>query len=358
MAQKIIVIGAGIIGAFAAYQLQKAGAEVLVLDAGTASATAASFGWINASFYLDDDHFQLRTDAIAAYRDLANDIALPVRWSGCLCFENQGDAFDTQADALSALGYAFTQIDAQQFAGLVPRFEKPPARSLLFEQEAVAESGELARALLDAAIQMGARVAHGVFVQGFDVTRSRVTGVRTNAGVLAADHVVSAVGTATEQLLQDIDVALPMLTRPAVVVRTKPVAPLMSHVLVTEIGEVRQCADGTLLMPAAFSHQGDQSEKLLDAIDRVADDAIARLQALFPEIPLAWSQATLAHRPVPQDQRPAVGPVAEGLYVACMHSGVTLGALMGEQIATEVLNGPSNETAKRLAPYRPDRFQT
>ncbi len=49
--RQIIVVGAGIIGAAAAYNLQKSGAQVTIIDAGGANATSASFGWINASFF-------------------------------------------------------------------------------------------------------------------------------------------------------------------------------------------------------------------------------------------------------------------------------------------------------------------
>ena len=49
---KVIVVGAGIVGASIAYHLAAAGAAVTVLDAGAvgAGASAKSFGWINASF--------------------------------------------------------------------------------------------------------------------------------------------------------------------------------------------------------------------------------------------------------------------------------------------------------------------
>jgi len=43
------------------------------------------------------------------------------------------------------------------------------------------------------------------------------------------------------------------------------------------------------------------------------------------------------------------------LYVAAMHSGVTLSALVGEFAATEILDGADIEI---LAPYRPHRFAT
>lgn len=356
MAQKILVIGAGIIGANIAYALQRSGAEVTVVDSGGASATQSSFGWINASFFLDHDHFQLRSASIAAYRDLSQELSLLVNWSGCLCFENAGDAFDQQANALRDIGYAFEEIDAQAFSKLVPALAPPPERCLVFAQEAAAESGALAAALLSAAIAQGARALRGVRVEGFVLRGDRIVGVRTSGGELYADQVISAVGVGTQALMASLDVTVPMLTRPAVMLRTRPVPPITQHVLVTEIGEVRQLPDGALMMPAAVSHQRDASEVLSGSVQEVTDQALGRLQGLFPDVPLSLAEISLAHRPVPADERPVVGPVMAGLYVTCMHSGITLGALVGRDVATEVLRGPSNETAKRFAPYRPGRF--
>ena len=132
MSANVVVIGAGIIGASAAYHLQKAGARVTVVDAGARSATQASFGWINASFYLDEDHFHLRTAGIKAYRGLCDELALPIRWEGCLCYENQGLALDAQRDALRALGYDCTEIDAQKFTDLATAIADPPERCQQF----------------------------------------------------------------------------------------------------------------------------------------------------------------------------------------------------------------------------------
>jgi len=62
-------------------------------------------------------------------------------------------------------------------------------------------------------------------------------------------------------------------------------------------------------------------------------------------------------RPMPEDGFPAVGfvPGPEGLYVAVMHSGVTLAPAIGRFAAEEILDGARIDL---LAPYRPSRFAT
>ena len=63
----------------------------------------------------------------------------------------------------------------------------------------------------------------------------------------------------------------------------------------------------------------------------------------------------IAIRPIPQDSYSAVGPVPNlgNYWVAVTHSGVTLGAFIGEALADEVLNG---RPRPELDDFRPARF--
>lgn len=80
---KVIVVGAGIVGATISYRLARAGVAVTVVQDGAIGATPRSFGWINASFYVDAAHHHLRFEGIAAYGRLADDVSdLPIAMKG------------------------------------------------------------------------------------------------------------------------------------------------------------------------------------------------------------------------------------------------------------------------------------
>jgi len=353
---KVIVVGGGIIGSACAFELASGGADVLMLDSGSARATDASFGWINASFFENPEYFALRLEGIAAYHRLQKRLDVPVTWTGGLCWEFDGDAFDQQFHDLTKQGYPCDILDRSALSVLEPDVGNLPKRALQFAAEGVAEPSTITQRYKSAALKLGARCASGFHVLGFEERAGRIRGVTTNQGAFEADQVLVAAGTGTQALLATVDVALPMLHRPALVVTTKPAKLRLNHVLATDFGEVRQLPNGALTTPAAIGHQSDRHEQLAEHPNAAAARSMARLQALFPEAKLELAGVQLAHRPVPEDGFPAVGEVMPGLYTATLHSGITLGALMGELIGREILIGESNETARWLAPYRPTRF--
>jgi len=154
---KVIVVGAGIIGASIAYQLARLGLEVTVIDNGQASATAASFGWINASFYLDEDHHALRVAGLDAYdRLMADHPDLPYEKCGALWWEAQGAQLAAMKSALSDLGYPVEVLTRSNARSREPDVAAIPQEVLAFPREGAAESSHLARALLATAQAIGA----------------------------------------------------------------------------------------------------------------------------------------------------------------------------------------------------------
>lgn len=354
MARSVIVIGRGIIGASVAYYLQRAGANVTLVGDQSDRATDGSFGWINASFHNDDTHYHIRNEGLTAYARLSETLDLPIAWRGCLCWETEGEALQHQLRELQRLGYQASAIGRGEFTVLEPNLPNPPEACLYMPQEAAAESGELADALSQAAIELGATEVFGHVTKLIE-TSGRIEGVEIDGDVLRGDQVVVAAGIHAPSLVEPLGVPLPMLERPAVILKTKPIAKLFSRVLVSEIGEVRQLPDGSILMPAAVGHQSYDKPAEDQDLATTTGDALVRLSSFIGvELEVDWAKH--AFRPVPKDGLPVIGRIAEGGYVAVMHSGITLGAIAGELVSEEVLQGPTASTAKWLNPYRPERF--
>ncbi|GAA5078715.1 FAD-binding oxidoreductase [Roseibacterium beibuensis] len=349
---KTIVIGGGIIGAAIACRLAQAGQEVVVIDAG-AGATAQSFGWINASFSLDADHFRLREAGMAAWRRLGD---LPgLNWQGSLSWEVQGAALEAMKAELEGFGYPVERVGAKTIRDRVPGLAMVPEAALVCPTEGSVEPGQAAAALMARAVDAGARQVAGARVLEIVERAGRVAGVRTEWGMVPGDAVVVAAGAGAPALVEPLGVALPMLPRPGGLMISRPLPRLLDTILVAPEREIRQDADGRLIVPGSVSHQGDESASLDRPPEALADSARAAVSALFPRVTIDWARIGVAMRPVPGDKRPVIGAAGpEGLYLAVMHSGVTLAAIVAEALADRMAGGEAY--ADLVAPYDAGRF--
>lgn len=350
--EKIVIIGAGIIGAALAFDLARKGRAVTVVEAGlpASAASGRSFGWINASFSLSEAHFRLRVAGMAAHERLAKAVPGFHRTSGCLWWEEAGAAFDATARRLAGAGYPLERLERAQILALAPALRQPPEEALFFPTEGWVDTATLTRALLAAS---GAQVLGGVKA-AVATEGGRVVVVTTDLGPIAADQVVIAAGLGAPALLAPLGLSLPMLHRPGLLLRTAPVDLALAHILAAPEQEIRQEDDGRLLAPAAAFHQSDRGEDLSDPLGQ-AEAALARIAAMLGLTGLRAEMVVQANRPVPGDGLPVLGPVPGigGLWLAVMHSGVTLAAVAAETLGDEITG---KGDAAMLAPFRPARF--
>ncbi|MDP3196755.1 FAD-binding oxidoreductase [Tabrizicola sp.] len=348
-----LIIGAGITGAALAYQLFRRGqmATIVSTHAEGGLASAASFGWLNASYFLSHPHYHLRHQGLAAHRRLTAQLSgLQTTWLGCVWYESSGDAQAETAADLRALGYTVEMLTRAQIAAKLPALGPVPETALSFPEEGVADPAILARALIAAS---GAKVIRAT-VQALTNDHGRTTGVLTDLGPLTADRVILATGTGTPALLHPLGFDLPMLKRPGLMLTTTALPPICPVVLATPEQEVRQDAEGRLHAPASAVHQADHAESL-GSFPVVINATLQRLRTLFPGQDIHFGRQAMALRPVPGDGLPVVGqgPVP-GLWLAVMHSGATLAPVVAELLVDEITGGPASPL---LTDFRPARFQ-
>ena len=353
---KVVIIGSGIIGASTALACQDLGAAVTVVDQGPLGglASANSFGWINASFAETQAYFDLRSAAVTAFRDLGQrfDLQAHASWPGTLWWEDAGQDFEAQFASLTARGYEARRLDHDEIAALEPNLRACPAHALFTPMEGAAQAQSVARSLLAHVARRGGQLCPERQVTA---VRSRPGAghiVQTNAGDLPCDFVILATGAAACRDLAGVGWALPMANKRGMIVQTRPVQTRIHHILMTPDVHFRQNPDGSIVAGEIFSGDLDPSQ---DA-PALATAVIARIRRKLrgqPDVPLA--EVKLGERPVPLDGLPVVGavPGAPGVFLAVMHSGVTLGPLIGQLLAEEILQGSPSPL---LSGFRASRF--
>ena len=346
---RVVVVGAGVVGASAAHRLARAGAAVTVVDAGPVGAgvTARSFGWIGAPGGADavDASTALRRSALDEHRRLEQELDGPAaRWCGSLQWGTGALPAEPQLHAGERL------VGPDEVARLEPLLRVPPTLALLTTTDGAVDAPALTAALVRAARQHGAVVRADRAVTGLGAGGDRVVGVDTSRGPLAADAVVLAAGTATPALCAPLGVALPVHASPALLLRFSAPPGLVRTVVAGPDLEVREVAPGRLL--AAQEHRGETGPVDLERTGRAV---LGRLQERFRRAEgVRLAGVAVGERPMTADGLPLVGPLPghPGVYVAVLHSAVTLGPAIGRLVAAELVDG---DVAPALEGLRPGR---
>ena len=352
--KSIVIIGAGVIGATVAYHLARRGAAVTVVERASPGegASAASFAWINAAAARgSESYYRLRLQSLLEYHRLEREITLSVNHNGGLDWSATPDILAQEAERLAGLGYPVHMVDRETVRNFEPDVLDPPEAALFSEIEASVDPSALAAALLAAAREHGAEIRANCAVTGLGLEAGALGGVATEEGFLAADCVVLAAGVASEALAREIGVALPMNDTAGLLIHTDPAPALLRRVLRMPGLHMKQNPDGRIVAGRDFGGGPVPNDIEAEGASLLAEVA-ARLRLIAP---LSLDRITVGIRPEPLDGFPAIGFAKRpgNLYLAVMHSGITLAPLVGRLAAAEILD---NIDVELLAPFRSSRF--
>ncbi|MDE0298830.1 MAG: FAD-binding oxidoreductase [Candidatus Poribacteria bacterium] len=371
----VVVIGAGIVGASIAYFLShRNNIDVTILEKSQpgSGASGHSFAWLN-SFGKDPvAYHNLNCRSMDMWHRFAHQLDRDIGFhcGGQLRWENTDDganALRLRVKQLQARGYACRFVSGSEIRQLEPGMQPGTVTAASLSQADVCvEPPKVIEACLDQARRRGAVVRTetrvcGMFVENGSNSSRQIKVVKTSSDEVACDTVVLTGGVHTTQLAAMAGVHIPQQESPGIVVRTTPCDPVLNSVSVIHApriddsrGDVhlRQTPDGTLLIG-----QGSQESLNRDDSQQHADDLLTRAKYYVPSIDGASAiPVPVGYRPMPIDGFPVLGfvPSVPNLYIALMHSGVTLAPLIGELATLEIVDGARVDM---LNPYRPERFK-
>ena len=369
----VAVVGAGVVGGAIAFHLARRGAAVTLIDAGEPGmgATSHSFAWIN-SFGKEPRHYgALNRRALDTWDRFARllDADIGLRWGGQLTWaatDENAEALAHKIAWLQSWGYVARMIDQAAMLRLEPGLKPGTVKAAAYSDNDGHVQGTLvAQTCARRVQQLGGSLMFGAPVTGLAMHGGRVNAVQlASASVsdasVACDAVVLAAGVATTGLAETAGVYVPREESPGVVVRTEPMAPVLQTVAALYAPptgkqglrvHIRQSTDGIVLMG-----EGSQESLARDDSPEHAAEILARASVYLPALASATPvPVPVGYRPMPVDGLPVLGytRAVPNLYVALMHSGITLAPLVGELAAMEILDGARVDI---LEHYRPERF--
>jgi glycine/D-amino acid oxidase-like deaminating enzyme len=192
------------------------------------------------------------------------------------------------------------------------------------------------------------------------VAGARVRGVATgDRTYFDADAVLLAAGAAVPAFVAEMGVHIPAATPISLLVKTKPVKVSLRAVLNTPRVAVRPTPDGALVLDSAWSEEEvvANSDGTYTVNRETIQGLLREASAVLEGNPmLALDSYGVGPKPIPGDGEPVLGELSaiSNYYVAFSHSGATLGLIVGEMLAGEIV---TDEPHPMLDTFRPGRFR-
>lgn len=380
MTLKVVVVGAGVVGAACAFHAVSAGMDVTVVDRGPVGAGTTSRG--EGNILLSDKEPGPELDLARLSRALWDEAGEELgpetfefeRKGGLVVASTTGGLVTLLdfADRQAAAGVRIEPVD--HVHDLEPHIAPGIPGGVHYPQDAQVQPVLAAAALLRAAVKRGARFRTGEVVSAVTGRNGEVTGVRTAAGdVLPADAVVNAAGTWGGEVGRRLGAPIEVLPRRGFVLVTEPLPPMVRHkvysadyvanVSSSDAGLETSCVvestrGGTILIGASRERVGFDATMNPAVVARLAAQA-CRLFPFLRETHLI--RTYLGFRPYCPDHLPVVGPDprVRGVVHACGHEGAGIGLApaTGALVTAHLLGRPwRGADPAAHAGLLPDRF--
>lgn len=367
---RIVIIGAGIIGATIAYYLScRPNCAVTIIDRTIpgSGASGHSFAWVNAFGKDPRDYHTLNRRSLDMWyrleRNLDVDVGIhyggEMRWE---CNRERALLLQSRIRQLQTWGYLCRLISEEEMLDLEPDLCPGHVEIASYSEADIhIETDKYINVCLEKARESGTEIYTNTNVIDFTLYKRKIKSVITSKTELLCDIVILASGVETTQLASSVGVNVPQQRSPGIVIKTTQCPKVLHNVAVIHAPPIednlqylhlRQLNDTTLRIG-----QGTQEGINRDDSQEHADTLLANAKEYIPTIGNVHAIPTpIGYRPMPLDGYPIIGftNAIQNMYIALMHSGVTLAPIVGEMATLEVVDGVDVDWFK---PYRLDRFE-
>ncbi|MTD55600.1 NAD(P)/FAD-dependent oxidoreductase [Amycolatopsis pithecellobii] len=360
---KIVVVGAGSVGAHIGYRLAARGADVVLVDAANAGSgtSSASFSWMSSfphwSWPEDEGRARLRRQIQPRYRELHEEIGGDwLHWSGGLNWvpPDERDQWLSAYATCRELGLDLELLDGKAVRERVPELHLSDDDEVIWEPgSGWVDAPALIALLISNLKRLGAQVITGRAVVEMPTTSDAIRGVGLDDGTrLDADVVVNAAGSWSAHLAALAGLAVPLDLVPGLMVYTQPLENGMPAPVINSLSWLarRDPSGGLALhrrgvpMSAGYGGNGFSAQAIIDEVAQM----IPVLAGTAP------ARVRVGVRPIPPGG-PVIGevPWLRGLYFAVSHGGIGWAPVWADAAASELLDGVP---VADLAGLRPTRF--
>ena len=364
----VAIIGAGVIGASAAFELASEKLRVVVLDRQQPGLEAswAAAGMLSRApdsprdlplVPLGIESLKLYPDFVAAVEQMSGR-SIGYAESGALevFYSPHGETErDRRVSECNSLGVAAEPMSIDAARSWEPSIGPAAHAAAWLPDEGTVEPRLLMDALIAAAQARGVEFRADCEVTTLLIDDARCRGVKTASDSISAAHVIVAAGSFSSRIGGDNDfLARYAPTRPVrgQMIALRPDEMRLQRVLRSERSYLVPRRDGRIVAGSTSEEAGYEKRVTPAGIHRILDNALDLCPALAgAEILDTWSGL----RPGTPDDLPILGPTdIEGLLIATGHyrNGILLSAVTAKLIREWVATGRTAFDTRAFSPMR------
>jgi sarcosine oxidase subunit beta len=362
----VVIIGAGTTGLSTAYELAKAGVDVLVVERCflAAEQSGRNPGGIR-QIGRDMDEVPLMVAAMQRWHRLGEELGCDIELEedGYLWVALNEEELQIQrelAERDAPYGIEEFILDRDEVRQMAPAISNFVVGGLWCPTDCLAYPFYVTRGYFNAAQRYGARSLFGTEVVALRLEGNRVRGVITNRGEIATDKVVAAAGPWTDRIGQMASIEIPIMPCPNQFILTEAVPPILPpFLLISGIAVCRQSSRGHVFIgntnaPGGIS--GYSKATNYDEMVRTATNILKIVPAFRGLNIIRTWVGTIDFTP---DDNFIFGRVesVEGLILACGFSGhgFALTPILGQLLCELIVEG---ETSLPTEAFGLSRFET
>jgi glycine oxidase len=354
---RVLVVGGGIIGCATAYELAKAGAEVVLFERSTPGAEASSAAAGLLAPHGDPDQSDFARLALASWR-LYPEVVRELRELTGIDVEyvTRGTLYPLASGEAPAAGgseLGFEVLDGKNLHALEPALSPEIQRALFIRGDHWLNNQRLVIAYAQAAARTGVEIRVGSNVSRVIVETGRARAVQADGERVGGDAVLLAAGAWTSELTAEFGAGFKIEPRRGQMLALAHTPAVLTYCVHAETYLVPR-PSGELLIGATVESAGFQRAVTAEGIQSLLRGALELVPSLAG-LPIA--RTWCGFRPWAPDGLPALGPWPgiEGLWLATGHfrNGILLAPVTARLMTDWLTTG---KPGVEVGDFLPERF--
>jgi glycine/D-amino acid oxidase-like deaminating enzyme len=284
----VVVIGGGIIGAFAAYYMARRGLSVALVEKGRIGAEQSSrnWGWCRQQ-NRDARELPMATKSLELWEQFGADSGEDTGFSRCglLYLSNDEEEIARWArwrDFAKTAGVTTHVLSGREATERGQATGRAWKGGVFSPSDGTADPAKAAPAAAAALMRIGGTVHQNCAVRGIELEGGRLSGVVTEAGTIKTRTAVYAGGAWASSFCRQLGIRFPQATIRQTIVRVSPVAQQLPDALHTARVSVTRRSDGSYNLAISGRGRVDPTLQLLRFAPQFLPMFAKRWRNVFP----------------------------------------------------------------------------